>query len=48
MYKCKEVSTDFFSTAHSVFKANVELNVSPEQVFESFEDAEDWPKWALP
>lgn len=48
MYKCKEVSVEYFSTAPCVYRATVEVAASPEQIFSSFEDAADWPKWAPP
>jgi len=39
---------DYFDSAPCCFQAKVEVNASPEQVFASFENAEDWPKWAPP
>lgn len=48
MYKCNEVSVDFLKTAPRVFCAVVEVAATPEQIFASFEEASDWPKWAPP
>jgi hypothetical protein len=48
MYKCKEVTVEYFAEAPCVYRATVEVNATPEQIFTSFEDAGDWPKWAPP
>ncbi len=48
MYECKVVDLSFLETAKNRFKAEVEIEATPEQIFESFEDAEDWTRWAPP
>lgn len=48
MHKCKEVDMGYFNTAKNSYKAVVEIDATPEQVFECFEDAEAWSTWAPP
>ena len=48
MYKCKEVNVDYLQNAPRVFRSLVEVAATPEQIFASFEEAGDWPQWALP
>jgi uncharacterized protein YndB with AHSA1/START domain len=48
MHKCKEVDMSYFDTAKNCYKAVVEVDATPEQVFECFEKAEAWPAWAMP
>ena len=48
MYPCTQVSTDYFSDVKKAFVSTIEVDATPEQIFASFEDADDWPKWAPP
>jgi hypothetical protein len=47
-YLCKTVDMTFFDTAPFRYVAEVEVKVSAADVFASFENADDWPRWALP
>ena len=46
MYPCDRVGPDFVDTARHRYANSVDLNITPEQLFEVFEDAEAWPRWA--
>lgn len=48
MHDCKEVGLSFFESTKNCYKATVEINATPEQVFECFEKAEAWSTWAPP
>ncbi|WP_372809797.1 SRPBCC family protein [Litorivivens sp.] len=48
MFECTAVDLTFLETARNCYKASVDINATPEQIFESFEDAEDWTRWAPP
>ena len=48
MYECKIVDLTFLESARNRYKAEVEIEATPEQIFESFENADDWPRWAPP
>lgn len=48
MYECKIVDLTFLESARNRYKAEVEIEATPEQIFESFENADDWPRWATP
>ncbi len=48
MYSCVEVDKHYAATTKKSYQASVEVNATPEQVFEVFEDADAWPAWALP
>ena len=48
MNSCVEVDANYVNIAPKVFTALVEVNATPEQVFEVFEDADAWPAWAMP
>ena len=47
-YPCKTVDMTFFDTAPFRYVAEVEVKVSAADVFASFENADDWPRWAMP
>lgn len=47
-YVCQTVDMTFFETAPFKYVAELEFNLSAAEVFASFEDADDWPRWALP
>lgn len=47
MHPCTKVSLDYFNTAKT-YTSIVEIDATPEQIFESFENANDWPKWVPP
>ncbi len=46
MYPCDRVGLDFIVSAVNRFSNSVELNITPEQLFEVLADASSWPKWA--
>jgi uncharacterized protein YndB with AHSA1/START domain len=48
MHECQPVDTSFLDTAKNRFEAVVEIKATREQIFDAFEDAESWPKWAVP
>ncbi|MCB1615924.1 MAG: SRPBCC family protein [Pseudomonadales bacterium] len=48
MYPCKEVDLSFFGQTKNCYKAVVEIDATPEQVFDCFEEADAWPAWAPP
>lgn len=45
---CEKVGVEFFDTAPTVHRARVEVDVTPERVFDLLLDADAWVKWALP
>ena len=46
MKPCERVGLDFIAHAPFRFISTVDLTITPEQVFEVFDDAESWPQWA--
>jgi carbon monoxide dehydrogenase subunit G len=46
MKPCERVGLDFIAHAPFRFVSTVDLTITPEQVFEVFDDAESWPQWA--
>ncbi|WP_144207120.1 SRPBCC family protein [Mycobacterium tilburgii] len=46
MHPCERVGLDFTETAPFVFRDNVDLAITPEQLFEVLADADSWPRWA--
>jgi len=44
-YPCKTVDMTFFDTAPFRYVADVVIKSSAVDVFSSFENAEDWPRW---
>ena len=48
MYQLDDIDMDFFQTTRFRFVAHVELNCSPAQLFDIFEDAHAWTVWAKP
>jgi hypothetical protein len=48
MYPMQDIDDTFFANAKFCFTAKVELNCSPQQLFEIFEDAHAWTIWAGP
>ncbi len=47
MYPCDRVGLDFIDSAVNRFSNSVELNITPEQLFEVLADASSWPKWRM-
>jgi hypothetical protein len=45
MRPLRKVDSDFVETAPLHFSNSVDLAITPEQLFEMFEDAESWPRW---
>jgi len=48
MHECRKVDASFLDTAPARFEATVDVDATPEQIFEIFEDAHAWTVWALP
>ncbi len=48
MYQLDDIDMDFFQTTRFRFAAHVELNCTPAQLFDIFEDAHAWTVWAKP
>ncbi|GAA3531363.1 SRPBCC family protein [Aeromicrobium panaciterrae] len=46
LHPCDRVGLDFVDSAPNRFANSVELNITPEQLFEVLADAESWPRWA--
>lgn len=46
MNPCEKVGLDFVDTAPYRFSNTVDLNVTPDQLWEVFVDAAAWPRWA--
>ncbi len=46
LHPCERVDASFADTAPHRYSNSVELNVTPEQVFEVLADASAWPRWA--
>jgi carbon monoxide dehydrogenase subunit G len=45
-YPCERVDLSFIGSAPFRFVSTVDLEITPEQVFEVLADAESWPHWA--
>jgi len=46
MYPCEPVDVAFIDSARFRFSNTVDIPASPEQLFELFEEADAWPRWA--
>lgn len=46
LHPCDRVGLDFVDSAPNRFTNSVELNITPEQLFEVLADASSWPRWA--
>ena len=46
MIDCREVGLEFYQTAKYRFQFDVELSVTPTQLFQIFSDEKSWPQWA--
>lgn len=44
-FSCRPVDLDFIDLARYRFENVVDLDASPEQVFDLFADGQSWPKW---
>ena len=45
MYQLDSIDTDFIHNTRFSFPASVELDCSPDQLFDIFEDPDSWPVW---
>lgn len=45
-HTCRKIDLSFFDTARERLKFDVELDCTPDRLFEILEDAEAWPRWA--
>lgn len=48
MKPCKTIGIDFIEDAPYCFVAEETVKATPDQVFDAFEDADTWPRWATP
>lgn len=46
MHPCEPVDAAFIDSARFRFSNSVDIPATPEQLFEIFEDADAWPRWA--
>lgn len=46
MHSCEPVDARFIETARARFSNSVDIPATPQQLFEIFEDAQAWPRWA--
>jgi carbon monoxide dehydrogenase subunit G len=46
MKPCERVGLGFIDSAPFRFVSTVDLNITPERLFEVLDDAESWPQWA--
>ena len=47
-YPCDEVGLEFFDVAPTKYEASVEIDATPDQIFDAFLDADAWVEWAMP
>lgn len=47
-FETAKVGMDYFQTAKYLFRSEVTIRCTPQQLFASFEDADSWPAWAMP
>lgn len=45
MYQLESIDTDFIHNTRFSFTARVELDCTPDRLFDIFEDADSWPAW---
>jgi len=48
LYPCEKVDMRFFETAPFLFPTEIDLDCSPDKLFDIFEEAESWTVWATP
>ena len=46
--QCEKVGPEYFNLARWCFRAHEIVQATPERVFEVFQDADSWTKWAPP
>jgi len=47
-YDCEKVDLGFFETAPTLHRASVEIDATPDEVFEVLLDGPAWTEWAFP
>ncbi|MDW3217840.1 MAG: SRPBCC family protein [Acidimicrobiales bacterium] len=47
-FECEKVDLTFFESAPTIHRASVEIDATPDDVFEAFLDADAWTEWAMP
>ncbi len=47
-HEMDKVDLSYFTTAPFIFRSEVTIRCTPQQLFSSFEDADAWPAWAMP
>jgi hypothetical protein len=45
-FPCRRIDMRFFETATIRFTNSIEINATPQRIFDIFEDGESWPVWA--
>lgn len=46
LHPCDQVGLEFLDSAANRFSNSIDLNITPEQLFEVLADAAAWPRWA--
>lgn len=47
-YDCDKVGVEFFDSAPTIHRARVEVDATPERIFDLLLDADAWVEWAFP
>jgi hypothetical protein len=47
-YETDKVDMSYFQSAAHIFRSEVTIRCTPQQLWASFEDADSWPAWAMP
>ena len=47
-HECEKVGLEFFESAPTLHQATVQIDATPEDVFDAFLDADAWVEWAMP
>jgi hypothetical protein len=47
-FECQKVGLDFFTSAPQKSSSHEIINATPDRIFDHFEDASSWPRWAMP
>jgi len=45
-FPCRRIDMSYFDTAPIRFTNSIEINATPQKIFDVFEDPESWPVWA--
>ena len=47
-HQCEKVGLDFFESAPTRYQTTVDVDATPDDVFDAFLDADAWVEWAMP